>query len=126
MKPVTHVISVPLAPADAIAALELRAAIDEVCATDGTLGVEIGPANEIVLHGQSELQLEIAVDILKRGKGLVFQGGHPQVHYREAITKSIEWDYTHKKQPAEKANMPRSRSGSSPASPAAASCSRLR
>src|SRR6185369_13484129 len=98
MKPVTHVISVPLAPADAIAALELRAAIDEMCATDGTLGVAIGPVNEIILQGVSELQLETVVDRLKRGHGLNFRTGNPQIAYRESITKTIEWDYTHKKQ----------------------------
>jgi elongation factor G len=98
MKTVTYVISVPLIPPDAIAARNLRAAIDEMCAADATLGVAVGPADEIVLQGQSELQFDSAVDILKRGKGLDFQIGAPQVHYREAITKTIEWDYTHKRQ----------------------------
>ena len=98
MKPVTHVISVPLAPADAIAALELRAAIEEMCATDGTLGVAIGPVNEIILQGVSELQLETVVDRLKRGRGFNFRIGNPQIAYRESITRKIEWDYTHKKQ----------------------------
>lgn len=98
MKTVTHVISVPLVPADAIAAMSLRAAIDEMCAADATLGVAVGPVNEIVLQGQSELQLEIAVDLLKRGKALDFKIGAPQIHFRESITKRIEWDYTHKKQ----------------------------
>jgi elongation factor G len=98
MKPVTYVISVPLIPPDAIAARNLRAAIDEMCAADPTLGVTVGPVNEIVLRGQSEPQLDSAVDILKRGRGLAFQCGAPQVHYREAITKTIEWDYTHKRQ----------------------------
>jgi elongation factor G len=98
MKTVTHVISVPLVPADAIAAMNLRAAIDEMCAADATLGVAVGPVNEIVLQGQSELQLEIAVDLLKRGKGLDFKIRAPQVHYRESITKTIEWVYAHTRQ----------------------------
>jgi elongation factor G len=98
MKPVTYVISVPLETADAATALKLRAAIDDMCAADPTLGMTIGPANEIILHGQHELQLDSAVDILKRGKGLDFMIGNPQVAYREVITKTIEGDYTHKKQ----------------------------
>jgi elongation factor G len=98
MSTVTHVISVPLLPTDAMGALTLRAAIDEMCAEDPTLGVTVGPVNEIILWGQSELQMDSAVDILKRGKGLDFQCGAPQVRYCETITKTLEWDYTHKRQ----------------------------
>lgn len=98
MSKITHIMSVDLVPADAMAAQKLRTALDEMCAEDPTLGVTIGPVNEILLQGVSELHLEIAVDILRRGKGLVLQVGAPQVHYREGITKTIEWDYTHKRQ----------------------------
>jgi elongation factor G len=98
MSSVTHVMSVSLVPADAMAALKLRAAIDELCAQDPTLGVTTGPVNEIVLHGVAELHLEIAVDRLRRAYSLDFQTGAPELHYRESITKTIEWDYTHKRQ----------------------------
>lgn len=97
MSTVTRVMSVSLVPADATVALKLRAAIDEMCAADPTLGVAIGPINEIVLQGLGELHLEVAVDILKRGKALNFETGAPEIHYRESITKTIEWDYTHKR-----------------------------
>lgn len=95
---IVYVISVPLVPADAMAALTLRAALDEMCAADPALAITVGPVNEIVLWGQSEPQLEIAVDILKRGKGLGFTVGAPQVQYCETITKRLVWDYTHKRQ----------------------------
>jgi elongation factor G len=98
MSKITHVMSVDLVPADAMAAQKLRTALDEMCAEDPTLGVTIGPVDEILLQGVTELHMEIAVDILKRGRGLDFQVGAPQVHYRECITKPIEWDYTHKRQ----------------------------
>jgi len=98
MSRITHVLSVPLVPADAMAALKLRAALDEMCAADPTLGVTVGPVNEIILWGQSELQMEIAVDTLKRGKGLEFSTGAPQVQYCERITKTIVNEYTHKRQ----------------------------
>jgi elongation factor G len=97
MSTVTHVMSVSLVPANAMEAIKLRAAIDEMCAADPRLGVAIGPINEIVLQGSGELHLEIAVDILRRGKGLNFETGAPEIHYRESITKTIEWDYTHKR-----------------------------
>src|SRR5688572_24127738 len=98
MSKITYVLSVPLVPADGTAALTLRAAIDEMCAEDPTLGVTVGPVNEIILWGQSEPQLDSAVDILKRPKGLGFQCGAPQVQYCETITKTLVWDYTHKRQ----------------------------
>ena len=89
--------SVSLVPADAMEALKLRAAIDGMCAADPALGVAIGPINEIILQGLGELHLEIAVDILRRGKGPDFKIRAPEVHYREGITKRIQWDYTHKR-----------------------------
>jgi elongation factor G len=98
MSTVTHVMSVSLVPANAMEASKLRAAIDELCAADPTLGVAIDSINEITLQGLGELHLEFAVDILKRDKGLDFTTGAPEVHYREGITKRIQWDYTHKRQ----------------------------
>jgi elongation factor G len=98
MSTVSYVISVPLVPTDATAALKLRAAIDEMCTADPTLGVTVGPVNEIILWGQSELQLDSVVDILKRGKGLRCTVGAPQVQYCETITKTLVSDYTHKRQ----------------------------
>jgi elongation factor G len=98
MSTVTHVMSVSLVPANAVAALKLRAAIDELRAQDPTLGVTPGPVDEIFLQGVSELHLEVAVDLLKRRYGLDCQVGAPEVHYRESITKTIEWDYTYKRQ----------------------------
>jgi elongation factor G len=95
---ITRVLSVPLILPDAIAAMELRAAIDELRAEDPLLGVTAGPADEIILQGMSELHLKSAVDRLKREKKLDFKAGAPQVAYRESITKTVEWDYTHKKQ----------------------------
>jgi elongation factor G len=98
MSDYVHVISVPLKPRDAQAAVQLRAALDTLCAADRGLETEAGPANEVILKGQTELQLEIAVDRAKRAFKVDFDIGQPQVAYRESITKKIEWDYTHKKQ----------------------------
>jgi elongation factor G len=96
MSAITYVMSVPLVPADAMAALKLRAAIDEMCATDDTLGVAIGPVNEIILQAVSELQLDTVVDRLKREFKVEANVGQPQVLYREIITRKIRWEYTHK------------------------------
>jgi elongation factor G len=95
MPTVTHTISVSLLPPDAETALKLRAALGEMCVEDPTLSVAIGPIGEIDLQGFSELQLDFAVDILRRSKGLVLEVGAPQVRYLETITRIIEWEYTH-------------------------------
>jgi elongation factor G len=101
-----HVLSVPLIPPDAMAAMKLRAALDEICARSDAFAVEAGSVNEIILHGQTELKLEQIVDILLRGRGLDFKTGAPQVAYREGITKPIEWEYTHaKRTPGQYANV---------------------
>lgn len=96
MIPIHHVLSVPLIPPDAMAAMKLRGALDEICARDESFSVDSGPVNEVILHGVGELALEQLVDRLKRGLGLVFTCGAPEVAYRETVTRIIEWDYTHK------------------------------
>jgi elongation factor G len=45
-----------------------------------------------------ELHLDIKVDILKRTYKVEANVGAPQVAYRETITRTVEHDYTHKKQ----------------------------
>ncbi len=91
-------LSVPLVSPDAEAAVKLRAELAEICARTESLAVEPGPLNETVLHGRGELELDMMIDHLKRDLGHDFQVGAPQVAYREAITKTIEWGYTHKNQ----------------------------
>ena len=45
-----------------------------------------------------ELHLEIIVDRMKREFKVDANVGAPQVAYRETITRTVEHDYTHKKQ----------------------------
>merc|ERR1719284_690973 len=53
---------------------------------------------ETTIEGMGELHLDIIVDRMKREFKVECNVGEPQVAYREAITKSAEIDYTHKKQ----------------------------
>uniref|UniRef100_A0A7S3A8I3 Elongation factor G, mitochondrial n=2 Tax=Rhodosorus marinus TaxID=101924 RepID=A0A7S3A8I3_9RHOD len=55
-------------------------------------------SNQTVIEGMGELHLEIIVDRMKREFKVECDVGAPQVAYREAITKSSQVDYTHKKQ----------------------------
>jgi elongation factor G len=93
-----HPLSVPLLPADATTAEKLRAVLGEVCANNEVCSVSIGPADEILLHGVGELELELMVHHLRTKHGLDFKTGAPAVRYLERITKSVEWDHTYKRQ----------------------------
>lgn len=92
-----HALSVPLLPADAMTALEMRTIVNELCARNDCFSVSTGADGEIVLHSVGELELEMVVDSLRRGDGLDFKIGAPQVRYLERISKTIEWDHAHKK-----------------------------
>jgi len=53
---------------------------------------------QTIIEGMGELHLEIIIDRMKREFGVEATVGAPSVSYREAITKTAEIDYTHKKQ----------------------------
>jgi elongation factor G len=67
-----------------------------MCAEDSTLAVESGPVGEVVLKGIGEPQLEWVVGHLQRQPDLAFRVGMPEVQYRETITRTVDWTYTHK------------------------------
>ncbi|MGB1548197.1 MAG: elongation factor G, partial [Alphaproteobacteria bacterium] len=55
-------------------------------------------SGQTIIKGMGELHLEIIVDRMRREFKVDANVGVPQVAYRETITKTIEADYTHKKQ----------------------------
>ena len=55
-------------------------------------------SGQTIISGMGELHLDIIVDRMKREFKVEANIGAPQVAYREAITKTVEHDYTHKKQ----------------------------
>jgi elongation factor G len=55
-------------------------------------------SGQTIIKGMGELHLEIIVDRMKREFKVEANVGAPQVAYRETISKTIEQDYTHKKQ----------------------------
>jgi elongation factor G len=55
-------------------------------------------SGQTIMKGMGELHLDIKVDILKRTYKVEANIGAPQVAYRESLGKSVEIDYTHKKQ----------------------------
>lgn len=55
-------------------------------------------SGQTIIKGMGELHLDIIVDRMRREFKVEANVGAPQVAYRETITKTIEYDYTHKKQ----------------------------
>ncbi len=55
-------------------------------------------SGQTIIKGMGELHLEIKIDILKRSHKVEVNVGAPQVAYREKVTRTVEHDYTHKKQ----------------------------
>jgi elongation factor G len=55
-------------------------------------------SGQTIISGMGELHLDIIVDRMKREFKVEANIGAPQVAYREAITRLVEHDYTHKKQ----------------------------
>ncbi|MDQ2706064.1 MAG: elongation factor G, partial [Pseudomonadota bacterium] len=55
-------------------------------------------SGQTIISGMGELHLDILVDRMKREFKVEANIGAPQVAYREAITRRVEHDYTHKKQ----------------------------
>jgi elongation factor G len=93
------VISIAVAAKDKANAEKLATAIGKMVQEDPSFRVETDEeTNEMILKGMGELHLDIKIDILKRTHKVEVNVGAPQVAYRETITKSIEDEYTHKKQ----------------------------
>ncbi len=54
--------------------------------------------SETVIAGMGELHLDIYVERIRREYGVEVEVGAPKVSYREAPTKTAEYNYKHKKQ----------------------------
>jgi len=55
-------------------------------------------SGETIISGMGELHIEIYVERIKREYNVLCTVGPPQVNYREAITNTSKFNYTHKKQ----------------------------
>ncbi len=78
---------------------KMSTALQRLAAEDPSFQVSVDhESGQTIMKGQGELHLDILVDRMKREFKVEANIGAPQVAYREAITKEVEIDYTHKKQ----------------------------
>jgi elongation factor G len=78
---------------------KMSQALNRLAQEDPSFRVSVDhESGQTVLKGMGELHLEILVDRMRREFKVDANIGAPQVAYRETITKSVEYDYTHRKQ----------------------------
>ncbi|MCP4504761.1 MAG: elongation factor G [Deltaproteobacteria bacterium] len=78
---------------------KLGIALGKLAAEDPSLRVSSDEeTGQTTIAGMGELHLDIIVDRIRREYSVEANVGKPQVAYRETILKSIEQEYTHKKQ----------------------------
>ncbi len=93
------VVSLAIKPKDKAAANNFSKALNRFSKEDPTFRVhQDEESGETIMSGMGELHLEIYQERLKREFAVETIVGAPQVAYRETITKSTPFDYTHKKQ----------------------------
>jgi elongation factor G len=93
------VIEVALEPKSKADQEKMGVALQRLAQEDPSFRVSTDPeSGQTILKGMGELHLDIKVDILKRTYKVEANVGAPQVAYRETITRTVEHDYTHKKQ----------------------------
>ncbi len=93
------VISLSIAAPDTKSETQLSKALNRFTKEDPTFRAFVDPeSNQTIIQGMGELHLDVYVERIKREYGVAVITGQPQVAYREAITKKINFSYLHKKQ----------------------------
>ncbi|AHC73387.1 translation elongation factor G [Candidatus Endolissoclinum faulkneri L5] len=78
---------------------KMGVALSRLATEDPSFRVTSDPeSGQTVIKGMGELHLDILIDRMRREFKVEANVGAPQVAYRESITKTVEIDYTHKKQ----------------------------
>ncbi len=93
------VISLAIVPTDNKAQVNMSKALNRFTKEDPTFRVTLDDeTGDTIISGMGELHLDVYVERMKREYNAEVATGMPKVAYRETITRTIEFDYTHKKQ----------------------------
>ncbi|MDY2839197.1 MAG: elongation factor G [Treponema sp.] len=93
------VISYSITPKDKGSEMQMSKALNRFTKEDPTFRVYTDPeSNETIIKGMGELHLDVYVERMKREYNCEVITGQPQVAYRESISTTGDFDYTHKKQ----------------------------
>jgi elongation factor G len=93
------VVSLAVQPKDKKAAEGLSKALQRFSKEDPTFRAGTDEeTGDILIAGMGELHLEVYVERMRREYHAEVEVGRPKVAYREALSVSIDFDYTHKKQ----------------------------
>lgn len=93
------VISLALSPTDNKSKTSMIRALNRFMREDPTFRSHVDEeSGQTIISGMGELHLEIYIERMRREFGSNVATGIPEVAYREAISRSVEFDYTHKKQ----------------------------
>ena len=99
MHVVEPVIHLAVKPIDRKSTDNMSKALQRFTKEDPTFRVAFDPkSSETIISGMGELHLEVYVERMKREFKAEVEVGAPQVAFRERITRTVEFDYTHKKQ----------------------------
>ena len=95
----TPVIELTVKPKDKSGQVNFSKALNRFQKEDPTLRVSRDEeSGDTIIKGMGELHLEIYIERIRREYNTEIEVGEPKVAYREAITKRVDFDYTHKKQ----------------------------
>ncbi|MEM6788006.1 MAG: elongation factor G [Myxococcota bacterium] len=93
------VISLTITPVDNKAQVNMSKALRRFTKEDPTFRVSTDPeSGEVIISGMGELHLDVYIERMKREYKAEVETSPPSVAYRETITKSVDYNYLHKKQ----------------------------
>ncbi|WFD26328.1 Elongation factor G, mitochondrial [Malassezia nana] len=93
------VISLSLTPEGKDASANFSRALNRFQKEDPTFRVHVdAESGETIISGMGELHLEIYVERMRREYNVPCKTGKPRVAFRETITQTSKFNYTHKKQ----------------------------
>ena len=93
------VISLSISPVDKKSADNMAKALNRFTKEDPTFNTYVDQeSNQTIIQGMGELHLEVYVERMRREYKAEVVTDKPEVAYREAISQTADFNYTHKKQ----------------------------